>query len=365
MQTINILTQLISIVSTHERANNAGLFEVVEYVESLFVHHSDVYITRYEYNGYPSVVISNTRDTEVDIIFSGHLDVVDGPAELFIPRVDDDWLYGRGAMDMKSGVAAMISVFMQYAATGPKMALLLTTDEEIGGFNGTKELLDTAGYRAAVAIVPDGGYHHAHIANKEKGIMRAHITATGVSAHASRPWQGANAIHNLISALIDIEILQTSFQQQALELDWYTTFNLSQIRGGEAMNSVPSLAVADYDIRYIESDTPEQLTNALQSICSRHDEVALTISVIAPNVYVDPNNSYIQQYRTAIKAVGEKSELTKDFGASDARFFAEHNIPVILSQPYGLDWHSDNERVSIHSLDTFEKILSYFVTHIK
>lgn len=363
MQTIELLTQLITIESTHERVEKAGLHEIIDWVYHFF-DSEDYCITRFEYNGYPSIVISNTEDRDVDIIFSGHLDVVYGDASLFVPRTEGDWLYGRGAMDMKCGVAVMMNVFKQHAATGPKMALMLTTDEEIGGFSGTKQLLDIEGYSAAVALIPDGGYAHHQIATKEKGIIRVQISVEGVSAHASRPWLGQNAIYTMMELIGDIRSYQDRLHQGAVDTDWYTTLNLSRLGGGEAMNTVPSEAVADFDIRFVETESPEEIIARLEDICAKYD-AELEVLTVGANVYVEQSNPYLQQYQAAIESVGETVQYTRDYGASDARFFALHNIPTILSQPYGKDWHHPDERVSIKSVHMFEAIVDRFVSQFQ
>lgn len=359
METINLLKQLITIESTHERTEKVGLHEVVNMVAALFTDEQYC-INRFSFNGYPSIVISNTEERDLDIIFSGHLDVVDGFNTLFIPRVEGDWLYGRGAMDMKSGVAAMIQVFKVHVASDKKMALMLTTDEEIGGFSGTKELLDTEGYRAKVVLVPDGGYAHNQIATKEKGVIRLQISLEGVSAHASRPWLGKNAIYTMMELVHDIRKYQAVLKQSATDDEWYTTMNLSRFGGGESMNTVPLEAVVDYDIRYVETESPEEIIKRIEDICAKYD-AELEVLTVGPNVFVESRNTYLQQYVSAIESVGETVSYTRDFGASDARFFAGYGIPTILSQPYGLDWHNRDERVSIKSVQLFENIVDRFV----
>lgn len=352
-----LLQELIKVESTHEKFG--ARHDIISFVADYF-SDLDVVVRKYEFNGHPSIVIANTDVYEFDIIFSGHLDVVGAPPELFSPRVEGDWVYGRGAMDMKSGVAAMMQVFRAHHRRDVSIALLLTTDEEIGGFSGTKELLDTEGYRAAVAVIPDGGYRHNQIALKEKGIIRLAVSVEGVAAHASRPWLGDNAIFKLQSLTADIEQYHQHLQSEAYGSDWYTTINLSRLSGGEAMNTVPEEAVAEYDIRFVEHQTPEEIVGRIEDIAAKHN-ATVDVYTVGPNVFVDEKNVYVKQYIAALSKTGIEPVFTQDFGASDARFFQLHGIPTIISQPYGLDWHGLDERVSIESVHIYEHTLNQFV----
>lgn len=359
MHSIELAQHLIKSPSTHGRPH--AMDDVVALVEA-YMTRPDLTIRKYEFSDYPSIVISNTEDYELDIILSGHLDVVDAQPEQFTPTITDGWLYGRGAMDMKTPVAVMMNTFLAQYKTGLKMALLLTTDEEIGGFRGTKELLDTIGYRSTVAFVPDGGYRHDQIALKEKGVIRLHIAVEGVSAHSSRPWQGDNAIFRLMELTRDIETYHQRLKADATDDEWYTTINLSQVAGGEAMNTVPENAVADYDIRYTEDQSPEEIIDRIEDIAAKYD-ATVDVLTVGPNVFVDQENPYVQQYVSAMKACGIDVRYTRDFGASDARFFAGYDIPVVISQPFGLDWHNSAERVQVESVEAFEQILTSFITN--
>jgi len=164
LKTTRDLIRIPSIAENHE-----AIFDAIRFVKGYF-NDTDARITKYEHRGKPSIVIATeeikkgkngTRD--FDVILSGHLDVVDAPREMFVPRVEDGKLFGRGAADMKSEVAVMMEVMKeilvekQNGGVVPKVALMLTTDEEQGGANGVGYLVDEIGYRAKAVFVPDGG----------------------------------------------------------------------------------------------------------------------------------------------------------------------------------------------------------------
>ncbi|MBU0661563.1 M20/M25/M40 family metallo-hydrolase [Patescibacteria group bacterium] len=359
--TISLLEQLVYIESTHERKE--GLKEVVDFIASLF-QTSNFYVTKYFFDGYPALVVSNTESLDVDIILSGHLDVVGAPKKMFTPKVKDGYMYGRGTMDMKSGVAAMINSFRATVKdTKHTIALLLSTDEEIGGFNGAKQLLETVGYTGKIAIIPDGGYKETQIALREKGFLRAHITFSGLSAHASRPWQGDNAILKMADFIHNMEEYNQSLQKNDSG-HWYTTVNLSRCTGGHSLNSVPNNAVVDYDIRYTEDQAPEGIIESIKKLAEKYS-AEVHISMLESNVCISKDNPYVQQYVASIEANEGKVTFTQDQGASDARFFVAHGVPVVLSQPYGLDWHSPNERVDLDSVLKFQEIVTYFIRNFE
>jgi succinyl-diaminopimelate desuccinylase len=138
------------------------------------------------------------------------------------------------------------------ADTNDDIGLLLTGDEESGGFDGVKFLLDQ-GYKSEVVIIPDGGQDINKIVVKEKGIIWLKLIAHGSSAHGSMPWNGQNAILILSDFLQNIHNLFVPHDQHPDD-HWVATFNLGKIEGGSVANQVPAVASAWCDIRYTEND---------------------------------------------------------------------------------------------------------------
>src|SRR5262249_3930331 len=149
------------------------------------------------FEGHPTLVIT-TKDTMTpDIFLVAHIDVVPAPKSLYQPRIESNKMYGRGAYDMKMAIACYILLLHELKEwLGEKnIGLMLTSDEEIGGMQGVKRLLE-AGYSSKVAFLPDGGFNW-NFEEEAKGVLQIKIAARGKSSHSSRPWLGENAIDSL------------------------------------------------------------------------------------------------------------------------------------------------------------------------
>ncbi|MDI1352580.1 MAG: M20/M25/M40 family metallo-hydrolase, partial [bacterium] len=130
-----------------------------------------------------------------------HIDVVPADPNMFTLAVKDHRIVGRGVLDMKLGVAYYIEFLKELGASNLKnydIGVMLTSDEEVGGMNGVRYLLDEQGYRGKIGFLPDGGFDWK-IEEAAKGILWIKIKVHGVASHGSRPWLGVNAINNLIS----------------------------------------------------------------------------------------------------------------------------------------------------------------------
>ena len=126
-------------VTRDNDANRAAMEWIVEELAGL-----PIQVKWYESKGFPSVVITSQETTSPKILLAGHLDVVPGTEESFQPKVEDGRLIGRGAYDMKMGIAAALNIFKALGDDLNKydVGLMLTADEEIGGFNGVKYLVE-------------------------------------------------------------------------------------------------------------------------------------------------------------------------------------------------------------------------------
>ncbi len=350
---VSLIESLIHFRTTANRPEEIA--RCVEFMRSFFVG-TDLTVEVIENSGLPSLVV--TKNTKTPKIFlCGHFDVVEADDDAFVPRLDGNRLYGRGAMVLKSGNAVMMSIMKELADTPHSVGLMLTPDEEVGGFKGVKPLVES-GYRSMIAIIPDGGREPGVIVTKAKGILWIKIIAEGKSAHGSRPWEGESAIERLTDAL---DRVRNVFPVPTVESGfWSTSLNIGKIQGGGAVNQVPNLAEATLDIRYVESDLPEAVIERIQSVLPTHTR--LEVLENEPMVYVDLANPLVQAYQDSIQEItGQPAGQTVDFGSSDGRFFTPHQIPVILSQPSGANWHGAGEWVDLDSVATYYDILKSFV----
>ena len=323
-----------------------------------YLKDTDFTLQTPDFQGHPCLVA--TRGTQTPEIFlCGHLDVVEGDDGQFRPRLEGNRLYGRGALDMKSGVAVMATILKELEGADERVGLMITTDEETGGFNGTNMLLEQ-GFSCKAAILPDGGMAYHRLVQKAKGVLWVEFKAIGKAAHSSMPWQGENAIQKLIQG---IDQVQTYFKTVEPSSDdhWTTTCSLSQMHGGEATNQVPESAVARCDIRYTEDLPPDEILRELRNRLP--DGVSAECVVCAPIAYTRLDDPYVQRFMQAVREQGREPEMTMDHGSSDARFFSERGIPVIICQPDGQGHHGPDEWVSIQGIkDYYEMVKRFLVT---
>ncbi|HPO06318.1 MAG TPA: M20/M25/M40 family metallo-hydrolase, partial [Candidatus Gracilibacteria bacterium] len=197
---MELLSDLIKIKSWAE--NSQGLEEVINLVEKYLQKNiSGLYLKKFLHKGKPSLVASFYDTKEFDLILNGHLDVVPGSAEIFNLKTEENLLKGRGVYDMKMGGYMMIKVMQELQAQKPNIALMLTTDEEVGGENGVRYLLEQEKYRAKVVFIPDGSSGLDYLG---KGIINLKVATKGISAHSAYPWRGENALDKLLKAIQQI-----------------------------------------------------------------------------------------------------------------------------------------------------------------
>ncbi len=316
-------------------------------------------VVRSAANGIPSIVVSKQTKTPT-VFLCGHFDVVPGNDEQFSPRVVGDRLYGRGALDMKSGVAVMMLLMKVCATTKHDVGLMLTGDEEHGGFHGTGRLVEE-GYRPRVALIPDGGEAIHRMVMKEKGVMRVTLHATGRSVHGSVPWKGENAIMALARVLDRVHDTFLSWDTHP-EDRWASTINVGHINGGVAVNQVPAEATARCDIRYIPEDRPEEILARIRAVLP--DGVTATQDLLQPPVSVRVDDPFVQPFFDIVRAHGREPVSVLAHGSSDARFFAAHDIPVIMSQPDGAGHHGSEESVHIPSIEEYYRVLLAYLDRV-
>ena len=300
----------------------------------------DYYIEEIIVNKYKNLVISNTKDHNLDVIFCGHVDVVIN--DTYEPAVSNGCLYGRGSFDMKGQLSVMISL-LKNNKINKKIALIITSDEEIGG-QCCKEIIKD--YNAKFAVIPDAGTNFKLIV-EEKGLFQLEIITPGITAHASEPFKGENAI------LKSISIYNKLLEKNPLPKDdkeFITSINLSKIEGGKSINTVADISKMTLDIRFTNEITKEKIISDIKEI-SKESEIK--ILDWGPTFYVNPNNKYIEKFKcNAKKILGRDLIIDRCLATSDAIYFSEKNIPCILINPNGNYWHNPKEYVEIDSLYT-------------
>jgi succinyl-diaminopimelate desuccinylase len=257
---------------------------------------------------------------------------------------------------MKFSIALYISVLKKlYKANKklPSLAIMLTSDEEVGGINGVGYLVNKVGYTCDVAIVPDGGENN-HVVENAKGILHLLIQAKGKGAHAARMWEGQSAIDQLIQGLVNIR------NKYPIPKDsvWHNTINFGKISGGVQTNQVSDTAEAYVDIRYVPETEVGTLIRDIQQL-SRD---CLVTTIIQGDAFsVDRKNKYIKRWSSLLN-VDTKSSFIQENIASDGRYFSAMGIPTIVSKPVGGLIHSPKEWTSLSSVMEFGTVIEKFLT---
>jgi succinyl-diaminopimelate desuccinylase len=348
---LELTNTLISCPSTRESIS--GLKDVLQIAKNEL---KDFECKEFESAGVPSLIFYNTAlipDT-YKVILNAHLDVVPGKPDQFKPQIKSGKLFGRGACDMKSGAAAEILAFKEVASMVKyPLGLQLVTDEEIGGFLGTKYQIDQ-GIKAEFVLA--GESTNLQLNNKAKGVFWVKISSKGDPAHAAYLWHGKNAIWAMKTFL---DRLEQTFPIPANE-SWTTTANLAKIETtNTTFNKVPDDCSVSLDIRYIPEDAA--------TIKSKLEELVppgfkIEIQSFEPAQFTDSTDPILNKLAESIqKVTGTYSGFVSKHGASDVRHYDRVKIPGVCFGPVGDGLHSDNEWCDIASLDKYQKILTDFL----
>ena len=186
-------------VSKNQKENERAL----RWIKSKISPHLQAKIIKSE--GYPSLMATTRKTKKPKVWLAAHNDVVCGSKNVFRPYIASGKMIGRGAFDMKFAVACYIRLIEELGREAKKydFGIMITSDEEIGGKNGTGYILKQ-GYSGGIAFLPDGCAPES-IERAAKGAWHLEVEAKGKSAHGSRPWAGKNAIKMLVRFLHELE----------------------------------------------------------------------------------------------------------------------------------------------------------------
>jgi succinyl-diaminopimelate desuccinylase len=320
----------------------------------------DIEVHEHDHNGLPALVAEIGPPASGDVpcvVLHGHLDVVPGRPEQFTPRTEGDRLIGRGAYDMKGGLAAMMCALKDLGSASPvRVRLLCVPDEESEELDERcTDSLVAGGLGGDFAIT--GEPTDFHIGIQAKGVLALRIEVHGRAAHSSTPWLGDNAVLKAIDLFRTIESLP--FTRESSELFDRPSINLGRITGGDAVNKVPDRCTMVVDIRYLPGQEPARIMEEISAI--EGVEVARTFT--HPTVTVSPADPYVHALRDAVARLAPEMKtlsVGRD-GASDAASFIEAGIPAVEFGPTGAGHHGPEEWVSLASLECYRHVLRDFV----
>lgn len=314
--------------------------------------------------GRVSVVASWGDGAGPTLLFNGHYDVVPAPdADAwphppFAGAVADGRLYGRGASDMKAGIAACLAAVsaLQRAGLRPSGRLLMhfVADEEALGVHGTKYLLDN-GWCAGVDECVVGEPTSLHLVTSERGVWWFRIATRGVSAHGSTPTLGVNAIEHMSRVVLAVQ--QMRFRKLHATLG-APSVNVGTIRGGSKVNMVPDRCEIEIDRRTLPGETPEEVTAEFRAVL---DELAAgepeLRAELLPGLWAEASEtpegtSMVGLLAEARDAFGREGSEIGYGGATDARFLINQGgIPSVIFGPGDVSLaHTTGEHVELDQL---------------
>lgn len=355
IEIINLTKDLVQFKTMHSKPDEihrcAGFIE--RYLDTW-----DITYRRLDYHNSPAILVPPQHGI-APLLLMSHIDVVDAPDKLFRPVMQDGKLYGRGCFDDKYAVALSLVLLrnnllrLRKQGKGQKelpFGILITSDEEIGGFNGAKKTL--AEIQTDFCIVLDGG-NIEKIVVKEKGVARVKLMCRLNVNSGRRPFQGKNAVEKLMD---DINTWQTYFVKSAPD-NPHRTVVCDHIRSEKSGHGIFEMAEAYLEIRYTESDDIEKMFNTMKK--------ELYSDIIVENIeplFAGGESEHLK----LLLEVSKKTRIGFEDGANDSRFLSHFGIKGIV---WGADGnrsqHTPREHVSIESVYEIYALLDAFIQRCK
>jgi len=308
------------------------------------------------------------------LLFNGHTDVVpaqsggDWTVDPFSAEIKEGRIYGRGACDMKGGLAAMLTapkiVFSLFPKYKGNLILTATVDEEIGGFKGLKYVVEQ-GIKADMGIVCEPS--DLKIVNVCKGLLQLRLRTKGKSAHGGVPEQGVNAISKMSKILRKVE--DYDFEQVPHEVLGKPTVNIGRISGGQKPNVVPDSCEAEIDIRYLPSKNHLQIIDDLEELIAelrkRDPQINTETEIIRyrSSLEIAKDSPVIKTIMEAGKGIlGKSPEFRGMITPGDSEYLVNAGIPSVIFGPGDEHLaHSANEWIAINDILTATKIYAAII----
>jgi succinyl-diaminopimelate desuccinylase len=305
------------------------------------------------------------------VCFAGHTDVVPtGPlgewhSDPFVPTIRDGKLYGRGAADMKSSIAAFVVATEMFLKERPNhsgsIAVLLTSDEEGPAVDGTvrvveqlkrrNELIDfcIVGEPTSVDALGD------MVKNGRRGSLSANLMVRGIQGHVAYPHLARNPVHQVAPALAELAKMQWDKGNESFPP---TTWQVSNVRAGTgAANVIPGSVEVDFNFRFSTESTEASLKKRVDSVLQKHGLEYSIRWTLGAKPFLSKRGQLAQTVMAAGKKhTGRSAELSTTGGTSDARFIIDICPEVLELGPVNASIHKLNEHIGLEELETLPRI---------
>ncbi len=311
------------------------------------------------------------------LCFAGHTDVVPVGDEKawqsppFTPTIRDNKLYARGAADMKSSIAAMVTAMERFIAKYPdhqgSIAFLITSDEEGAALEGTQAVLKALD---AIKQVPEMCLVGEASSEKKlgdiikvgrRGSLTGYFKIKGKQGHVAYPDLARNPIHLSFAPLA--EISQIIWDKPSDHFP-ATSLQFANLHAGTGANNViPGTIEGNFNLRFSPQTTPEHIQQTVEAVLKRHGvEFEINWVLSGKPFYTDVNGKLIQSVSHTIeRCLGFKPQLLTSGGTSDGRFFAQYGTQVVEVGPNNATIHQVNECIDVDELEKlsmlYEEIL--------
>jgi len=305
------------------------------------------------------------------VCFAGHTDVVPtGPLEEwhsdpFVPTVRDGRLYGRGAADMKSSIAAFVIAAECFLKERPNhsgsIAFLLTSDEEGPAVEGTVKVVEALKKRGETmdyCIVGEPTSVDAlgdMLKNGRRGSLSGRLTVRGIQGHVAYPHLARNPVHQLAPALTELAKTQWDKGNESFPP---TTWQISNIHAGTGVgNVIPGSVEVDFNFRFSTENTDASLTQRVEAILKKHGLEYSLSWVLGAKPFLSARGKLARTVTEICKRhTGHNAELSTTGGTSDARFIIEISPEVLELGPVNASIHKLNEHIEVVALDQLADI---------
>jgi succinyl-diaminopimelate desuccinylase len=305
------------------------------------------------------------------VCFAGHTDVVpSGPlaqwsSDPFVPTERDGRLYGRGAADMKTSLAAFVTAIEGFLAGHPEprgsIALLVTSDEEGDATDGTVKVVDrleARGERIDYCIVGEPTCVDRlgdMVKNGRRGSLGGRLVVKGLQGHVAYPHLARNPIHLLAPALAELSAVEWDRGNEDFPP---TTWQVSNIHAGTgATNVIPGEVEVVFNFRFSTSSTADGLKARVHEVLDRHQldyELAWSLSA---SPFLTPRGRLVDNMVAAIREVtGVAAEVSTTGGTSDGRFIARICPQIVEFGPVNMSIHKLNEHIALDAIEPLRAV---------
>ncbi len=304
-------------------------------------------------------------------VFAGHTDVVPtGPEDKwdsppFSPTIRNNQLFGRGAADMKSSIAAMAVACKKFVNSNPKhkgsIAFLLTSDEEGPAVNGTVKVVDALQSRNEnidMCLIGEPSSNHTlgdALKIGRRGSISASLNIKGVQGHVAYPHLAKNPVHEFAPALLELTQLKWDRGNEHFPA---TTFQISNIKAGTgASNIIPGNKHVDFNLRFSTEITAEEIKTKVLNILDKHQlDYEIEWHLSGNPFYCKPGELTNACQQAIQETLDIKPELSTSGGTSDGRFIAPTGAQIVELGPVNKSIHKVNEHIEVDALDQLTTI---------